>query len=118
MGWGKVLALKPCPPIQPGPGQVVTATFKHEPDDNVLDVRVEGLAEPIGVTDTHPFWSEDRQAFVAVGKLRSRGAGADGSPGCGGGHVDRASAARGVGVQPGGQRRARLRGVSTRRACA
>jgi hypothetical protein len=69
-GWAKVLALGPCPPIDPGPGQVVAGTFRHEPDDSALDVRVEGLAEPIGVTDTHPFWSEDRQAFVAVGRLR------------------------------------------------
>jgi hypothetical protein len=71
VGWATVTAVKPCPPIQLGPGQVVTGTFKHEPDDTALDVRVEGLAEPIGVTDTHPFWSEDRQAFVAVGKLRA-----------------------------------------------
>jgi hypothetical protein len=70
VGWATVTTVKPCPPIQPPPGQVVTGTFKHEPDDSILDVRLEGLAEPIGVTDTHPFWSEDRQAFVPVGKLR------------------------------------------------
>jgi hypothetical protein len=69
VGWAKVTAVKPCPQIEGGPGQVVTGTFKHEPDDSILDLRVEGLAEPIGVTDTHPFWSEDRQAFVAVRNL-------------------------------------------------
>jgi hypothetical protein len=70
VGRARVAAVGPCPPIEPGPGHVVTATFKHEPDDSILDVRVEGLADPIGVTDTHPFWSEDRQTFVPVGKLR------------------------------------------------
>jgi CubicO group peptidase (beta-lactamase class C family) len=37
---------------------------------NVLDLSVTGLAEPLGVTDTHPFWSEDRQQFVVAGRLR------------------------------------------------
>ncbi len=70
-GRADVLAVGPCPPIESGRGNVVTGTFTHEPEDNILDVRVEGLEEPIGVTDTHPFWSEDRQEFVAVGKLRA-----------------------------------------------
>ncbi len=69
-GRAEVLAVGACPPIEAGRGNVVTGTFTHEPEDNILDVRVEGLEEPIGVTDTHPFWSEDRQEFVAVGKLR------------------------------------------------
>lgn len=69
-GWANVTAIDPCPIIQPGPGQVVTGRFQHEPDDNILDVRVSGQAEPIGVTDTHPWWSEDRRAFVPVGQLR------------------------------------------------
>jgi hypothetical protein len=69
-GWAEVKAIRRCPEIEAGPGSVVTATFRHEPDDNVLEVRLEGQAEPIGVTDTHPWWSEDRQAFVAVGQLR------------------------------------------------
>jgi hypothetical protein len=69
-GWAKVTAVGPCPPIEPGPGQVVTGTFQHQPDDSALDVRVSGLPEPIGVTTTHPFWSEDRRAFVAASELR------------------------------------------------
>jgi hypothetical protein len=48
---------------------VVTGTFAHEAGE-VLDVRVEGLAEPIGVTARHPFWSEDRKAFVPAADLR------------------------------------------------
>jgi hypothetical protein len=35
----------------------------------VIDVRFEAEPEPIGCTANHPFWSEDRQAFVPAGKL-------------------------------------------------
>jgi hypothetical protein len=69
VGWATVIAIDPCPEIEPGPGSVVTGTFQHEPDDNLVDVRVEGLEAPIGCTDNHPFWSEDRSDFVPVGKL-------------------------------------------------
>jgi hypothetical protein len=69
-GWATVTAIAPCPEIELGPGQVVTGRYKHEPDDNILDVRLEGQEEPIGVTDTHPWWSEDRRSFVAVGQMR------------------------------------------------
>ncbi|MEQ8790921.1 MAG: polymorphic toxin-type HINT domain-containing protein, partial [Pirellulaceae bacterium] len=35
----------------------------------VIDVSVEGLEEPIGVTVNHPFWSDDRQDFVRADAL-------------------------------------------------
>jgi hypothetical protein len=66
-----VLAVGPCPAIGPGPGRVVTGTFAHEAEGNLLDVYVDGLAAPIGCTAGHPFWSEDRQAFVQAGDLRA-----------------------------------------------
>jgi hypothetical protein len=69
-GWATVTGIGPCPEIVPGEGSVVTGLFRHEPDDNLVDVRVEGLRDPIGCTDNHPFWSEDRGEFVAAGKLR------------------------------------------------
>jgi len=70
-GNARVLGVYPCPEIKPGPGQVITATFAHPSTFQVLDVTIgEGDdAETIGVTDTHPFWSETHQAFVPVGKL-------------------------------------------------
>lgn len=46
----------------------MTGTFAHGAG-NVLDLHVEGLAEPIGCTANHPFWSETRQAFVPAGEL-------------------------------------------------
>jgi hypothetical protein len=70
-GWSEVKGISPCPEIERGAGSVVTGTFRHEPDDNVLDVRLSGQSEPIGVTATHPWWSEDRQQFVAIEKMRA-----------------------------------------------
>ncbi|MEM6798175.1 MAG: polymorphic toxin-type HINT domain-containing protein [Planctomycetota bacterium] len=68
-GPAEVLAVGPCPPIEPGAGEVVTGTFAHEASHQVLDVRIGGEAEPIGVTSNHPFWSVDRQGFVPAGEL-------------------------------------------------
>jgi hypothetical protein len=67
-GTARVLRISPCPAVEPGPGQVVTATFKHEPDGELLTVSVAG--EEIGCTANHPFWSEDRQEFVEASALR------------------------------------------------
>jgi hypothetical protein len=36
----------------------------------VYDLQVEGEAQPIGVTGTHPFWSPDRNGWVGAGELR------------------------------------------------
>ena len=33
-------------------------------------IRLDGEAEPVGVTDNHPYWSVDREAFVEAGNLR------------------------------------------------
>ncbi|MEQ8790923.1 MAG: hypothetical protein RIC55_31965, partial [Pirellulaceae bacterium] len=62
-GNAELLAVGPCPPVAPGEGRVVIGTFKHQ-SAAVIDVSVEGLEEPIGVTVNHPFWSDDRQDFV------------------------------------------------------
>ncbi len=69
MGLADVLAIEACPDIQPGPGRLVTGTFKHTAGI-VLDLKVESESKPIGVTPTHPFWSVDRQDWVAAGDLR------------------------------------------------
>lgn len=70
VGPATVVSVKACAPIADGPGNVVTGTFCHEPDDNLVDVRLDGLDTPIGCTETHPFWSSDRRAFVPAGKLK------------------------------------------------
>lgn len=68
-GDAQVLAIGPCPDIKPGPGRVVIGTFRHTSGDTI-DVRVKDLDDPIGATQDHPFWSEDRQAFVDARELR------------------------------------------------
>jgi hypothetical protein len=67
-GTAKVLRIGPCPPIASGNGHIVTATFKHEPNGELLTVTVGN--DEIGCTANHPFWSEDRQEFVEAGQLR------------------------------------------------
>jgi hypothetical protein len=66
-GTAKVLRIGPCPPIAVGAGHIVTATFKHEPDGELLTLTIGD--DDIGCTANHPFWSEDRQAFVEAGQL-------------------------------------------------
>jgi hypothetical protein len=36
----------------------------------VYDLAVEGEGKPVGVTGTHPFWSEDRRAWMPAKDLR------------------------------------------------
>ena len=67
-GNAEVLSIGDCPPIEPGTGPVVTGTFRHA-SGHVMDLYVEGLADPIGTTANHPFWSETRQAFVRADEL-------------------------------------------------
>lgn len=70
-GPAKVLSVQPCPVIESTSDdgrQVVTATFQHS-SARVLDLYIDGEPKPIGVTANHPFWSEERQAFVPAGEL-------------------------------------------------
>ena len=70
-GDATIVSIDRCPPIEPGPhGEVVTATFAHEPEDVLVNVALEGIAEPISCTSYHRFWSEDRRNYVEAGELR------------------------------------------------
>ena len=64
-----VREIRPCPAPSAGDGYLVTTKLIHE-NAEILDLRIEGSSEPIGTTSSHPFWSEDRQQFVAAGELR------------------------------------------------
>ena len=55
--------IEPCPAIASGPGRLVTATFTRTTGD-VVDLHLEGLDEPIGVTATHKVFSADRGDFI------------------------------------------------------
>ena len=69
-GPARVVNIGRAPPIARGSGEVVTGTFSHSAG-NVINLYVDGLDHPIGTTDNHPFWSEDRQAFIPAGDLQS-----------------------------------------------
>jgi hypothetical protein len=71
-GPATVDAIMPCPTIEPDDGtgrMVVTGTMRHLAA-NIIELHVSGLDQPIGVTDTHPIWSEARKDFVPAGQLR------------------------------------------------
>jgi hypothetical protein len=70
-GDAEVLAITPCPPIpaRPSPRHcLVTSKFTHDAAE-VLDLSIEGVAGPIGVTPNHPIWSDDRREFVRADDL-------------------------------------------------
>ena len=82
-GKAAVLEVRECSGFPPRPSPkhcLVTSKFEHEAA-NVLDLHIEGLHAPIGVTANHPIWSEDRKDFVQAGALRVNETllGADGS---------------------------------------
>ena len=68
-GPAEVVNIQACPVIEPGDGEVVTATFHHTAA-NVINLHISGEPEPIGTTSNHPFWSEDRSDWVQAGDLR------------------------------------------------
>ena len=68
-GFAEVLSISLCPRLQPGEGSIVTGTFRHESDQPLLEISVEGSEEPIVGTSNHPFWSEDQQTFIEASEL-------------------------------------------------
>lgn len=71
-GSAHVVRVVECPNIEPDDGSgrsLVTGTMSH-PAENVLSVAIDGEPEPLGVTTTHPMWSEDQQQFVVAGDLK------------------------------------------------
>jgi RHS repeat-associated protein len=67
-GPADVLAIEPCPDIEPGRGQVITGTFTTA-RCSVLEVRLSN-GEVLEPTPPHRFFSETRQDWVAAGELR------------------------------------------------
>jgi hypothetical protein len=68
-GNANVLAIDSCPEIPSGGGRVVTGTFLHQARSTIT-LTIAGQSEPIECTGNHPFWSEDRQAFVRADSLQ------------------------------------------------
>ena len=71
MGPAKIVGVDVCPEIEADDGtgrNVMTGPMAH-PGANILYLDITGLDEPLGVTDTHPIWSETRQELVVAGQL-------------------------------------------------
>jgi hypothetical protein len=68
-GPASVLAIEPCPEIEPGRGRVITGTFTTARCE-VLELRLAGLAEVLQPTPPHRFYSDTRQDWVPAKDLR------------------------------------------------
>lgn len=71
-GPATITAIESWPPIEStrtDGRRLITGTFRDSAG-NVIQLDIAGEPDSIGVTDNHPFWSEDRQAFVPAGDLR------------------------------------------------
>lgn len=70
-GSAMVVDMQPCPEIPSGPGHVVLSTFAHPASHEILDLTIgdDQDTETIGVTETHPFWSIESDAFIPAGQL-------------------------------------------------
>jgi hypothetical protein len=69
-GQAQVLTVNTCPPIDPGRGRVVTGTITHVRGGNI-NLYLNGISEPLGVTDNHPIFSVSRNSFVCAGELQA-----------------------------------------------
>lgn len=71
-GPARVISINPCPKLEVDDGTgrlVVTGTMK-DLANNILELSVDSQDTPLGVTNMHPIWSEDRQDFVIAGQLQ------------------------------------------------
>ncbi len=64
-----VLAVEPCPAVQPGRGRVITGTFATARCE-ALEIRLAGRDEVLEPTPPHRFYSETRQDWLAAKDLR------------------------------------------------
>jgi RHS repeat-associated protein len=68
-GQAVVESIRPAPAPKTGTGRVVTGTFRTWTQD-LRELRMEGLAQPVRVTGGHRFQVEAESAWVAVHDLR------------------------------------------------
>lgn len=67
-GTAKVVSIEPCPTIEEGEGRVVLSTVTHL-NGHLMEIRFDGADQPLQPTDTHQFYSEDREAWTPAGSL-------------------------------------------------
>ena len=70
-GEAEVLAVSPCPPLEPGVGREVTGCFRNERNHGLraLHVSVAGEVSWLRVMSGHPVWSVTRAAWIGAGEL-------------------------------------------------
>jgi hypothetical protein len=70
-GMARVVAIGPCPELEPGPGALVIGRYRHElVDAPMVELTLDDDSESVHVTANHPYWSVDRQDFTPAGQLR------------------------------------------------
>ena len=67
-GVAELISIDACPEISSSNGQIVTGKFVHHSND-LVEIQVAGLEEPIRCTANHPFWSATKQEFVRADQL-------------------------------------------------
>lgn len=71
VGYSKVLSIKPTSADSRNSKNgydIVTGKFTHL-SDKVYDLYFEGNQDPLGVTESHPIWSNDRNGWIRAGDL-------------------------------------------------
>lgn len=70
-GTARVVAIGPCPELEPGAGALVIGRYRHElVDAPMVELTLDDDSESVHVTANHPYWSVDRQEFTPAGQLR------------------------------------------------
>jgi len=67
-GRAEVVSIEACPAIQAVPGRVVLTTYSHK--DELVDLKLHSVAEPVSATPWHLFYSEDHGGWRQAGALR------------------------------------------------
>lgn len=68
-GMARVIAVEPCPPIEPGPGRVVLSTVRHS-SAALMRIEFVDSDSPLRLTPEHRLYSEDRDDWAPAGDLR------------------------------------------------
>jgi hypothetical protein len=68
VGTSQVMAVDPCPPIEPGAGRIITGVY-HLGLGAIWHLYLHGDEKPLRVTENHPFWSAERLAWVPARQL-------------------------------------------------
>ncbi len=55
--------------VVPSPGRLITGIFRHTSGE-ILDLQIEGEHHPLVTTKSHPFWSVDREDWIAAQDLQ------------------------------------------------